>query len=130
MKLVWYVALGGATGSVCRYLLTLAIQNLAGVGFPVGTLFVNVSGSAVLGFVMRYAVLTTTISPELRILLTTGFLGGYTTFSTFSYEAARLIEDGEAWSAASYVALSVLASLVGMFLGFRAAQLFRPVVGG
>lgn len=125
MRLVWLVAIGGAIGSACRYVVTVATQNLAGVGFPVGTLVVNVTGSFILGFLMRYSMQSAAVSPEVRLLLTSGFCGGYTTFSTFSYESARLMEDGAWRTAGAYVLLSVVLSLAGMFLGFRAAQLLR-----
>ena len=125
MKLVWLVAVGGALGSGCRYLVTVATQNMAGVTFPVGTLVVNVTGSLALGFLMRYSMQSAAISPEMRLLLTSGFCGGYTTFSTFSYESVRLIEDG-AWRTASvYMLASVVLSLAAMFVGFRLAQLLR-----
>jgi CrcB protein len=122
LVLIGYVALGGAIGTVARYVLTLAIQERAGAGFPVATLLINVSGSIVLGFLMRYALESTAVSPELRLLFTTGFCGGYTTFSTYSYETARLIEDGEWRRAAVYAVLSVVVSLAGMFAGFAAAR--------
>jgi fluoride exporter len=120
--LVGYVGLGGAVGSVARYLLTVVIQQHAGSGFPFGTLVVNVTGSIVLGFLMRYGLETAATSPEMRLLLTTGFCGGYTTFSTFSYETARLLEDGEWRRGATYVLASVLLSLGGMLVGFALAR--------
>lgn len=122
LVLIGYAALGGAVGTVARYLLTLAIQTRAGAGFPVATLLINVTGSILLGFLMRYGLESTTASPEVRLLLTTGFCGGYTTFSTFSYETARLIEDGEWHRGLAYIAASVFASLGGTFIGFVIAR--------
>lgn len=116
------IALGGAAGSVCRYLLGLLIQNRIGGVFPLGTLVINISGSFVLGFLLRYALLGTEITPVTRALLTTGFCGGYTTFSTFSYETASLIEDGWYGRAGLYVGLSLVVSLLGTFLGFQLAR--------
>lgn len=116
------IALGGAAGSACRYLLGLAIQNRIGGDFPIGTLLINVSGSFVLGFLVRYALMGTEISPITRALLTTGFCGGYTTFSTFSYETAALLEGGWYGRASVYVVLSVVVSLLGTFLGFQLAR--------
>lgn len=127
LRLVAMVALGGAIGSAVRYLLTVAIQVRASAMFPVGTLVVNVSGAFLLGLIMRYAVQSASITPEMRLLLTTGLCGGYTTFSTFSYETARLMEDGEWRGASLYVVLSVLLSIAAMFLGFRTAQWVRGV---
>jgi CrcB protein len=121
-SLVWYVALGSAVGGVARVLLGSAIQQRAGTGFPVGTLVVNVTGSLVLGFLLRYAFETTSLSPEMRALLTTGFCGGYTTFSTLSYETAALVEDGDYRRASLYVTLSVVVSLAGVFAGFALAR--------
>ena len=89
--------------------------------FPYGTLTINVTGSLILGFLVRYAT-QTNAAPELRAALTIGFCGGFTTFSTFSYEAARLIEDGSIGRAAAYMLASVLLSLVAVFAGFAIAR--------
>lgn len=120
--MIWFVALGSALGGVSRFLLSTFLQQKAGTGFPIGTLVVNVSGSILLGFLLRYALSTTTISPEVRGLLTTGFCGGYTTFSTFTYETMALLEDGETGRATAYVLSSVLVSLIGVYLGITAAR--------
>lgn len=122
MKLLWYVGMGAAVGGMSRFLLVGFIQQRAGADFPVGTLLINVTGSFVLGFIMRYALQTGAISPEVRALLTTGFCGGYTTFSTFSYETAQLVEDGEYGRAALYIGASVAVALLFTFLGFAVAQ--------
>ena len=105
-----------------RLLLGGFVQLRTGATFPVGTLVVNVTGSLVLGFVLRYAVATPALSPEVRALLTTGFCGGYTTFSTFSYETAAMLEDGQYARAAAYATFSVLLALAGTWLGFIAAR--------
>ncbi|HEV7364711.1 MAG TPA: fluoride efflux transporter CrcB [Gemmatimonadales bacterium] len=117
-----YVAVGSAIGGVSRYLLGGLIQRLLDTTFPAGTLLINISGSFLLGAILRYAMETPTLSPEIRAFLTVGFCGGYTTFSTFSYETVALLEDGE-WSRAGlYVGASVLLSLLGVFLGFALAR--------
>jgi CrcB protein len=117
-----YVAVGSAIGGVSRYLLGGLIQRLLDTTFPAGTLLINISGSFLLGAILRYAMETPTLSPEIRAFLTLGFCGGYTTFSTFSYETVALLEDGE-WSRAGlYVGASVLLSLLGVFLGFALAR--------
>ena len=121
MNLLWYVALGSAVGGASRYALSMFIQQGASSTFPIGTLIVNVTGSLVLGFVLRYALGSPSVSAEVRALLTTGFCGGYTTFSTFSYDAMTLIEDGDYRRAAIYIGASVLVSLVATFLGIAAA---------
>lgn len=114
------VFLGAGVGGLARYALGGWIQQAAGPGFPWGTLVVNITGSLLLAFL--YAVLEGTIAaPPWRALLGVGFCGGYTTFSTFSYETVRLLQDGQ-WSRASwYVAGSVLVSLVAAAAGFRLA---------
>ncbi|MEP6687326.1 MAG: fluoride efflux transporter CrcB [Gemmatimonadales bacterium] len=120
--MVWYIAVGSAIGGVSRYLVGGLTQRLMGGTFPVGTLLINVTGSFLLGLILRYGVETSTLTPEVRAFLTIGFCGGYTTFSTFSYETVALAEDGQWSRAALYVALSVGLSLVGTFLGFAAAR--------
>lgn len=120
--MIWYVALGGAVGSAARFLLGTQIQERTGVGFPVGTLVINITGSLLLGFLLRYALGGESISPEVRALLTTGFCGGYTTFSTFSYETAAMLEDGSYTRPLLYIVLSVLVALAGTFAGFALAR--------
>jgi CrcB protein len=122
MLLALYVAIGGAVGSVARLLLSGAIQQRAGTAFPAGTLVINVVGSLLLGFLLRYALGSTSVSPEARALLTTGFCGGFTTFSTFSYETVTLVEDGDWGRAGAYVALSVVLSLVACAAGVVLAR--------
>jgi len=102
--------------------LTAIIQQRTGGTFPLGTLLINITGAFVLGFLIRYAVATPALTPELRALLTTGFCGGYTTFSTFSFETATLIEEAQYQRAALYVFLSVTVALIGTFGGFVAAR--------
>ena len=119
--MLWYVMLGSAVGGGTRFLLGSFIQTRAGGAFPLGTLVINITGSLVLGFIFRYAA-GSTVSPEVRALLTTGFCGGYTTFSTFSWETVRLIEDGDWYRAAWYIGLSVVLSLAGAFAGIGLAR--------
>jgi len=121
MNLLMYVAIGSAVGGASRFALSTFLQQRAGM-FPVGTLVVNITGSLALGFLLRYSLGSTSVSAETRALLTTGFCGGYTTFSTFSYETIKLIEDGDYRRAAVYVVASVVLSLVATFLGIIAAN--------
>ena len=121
-RLVWYVAFGSAVGGVSRFLLSGYIQQRAGEFFPMGTLIINITGSFLLGFLITYALGTPSITPEIRAMLTTGFCGGYTTFSTYSYETATLIQDGRYQRAALYIVLSVGVALAGVFAGFAAAR--------
>jgi fluoride exporter len=122
----WYVALGSAVGGVARFALASLVQQRAGPNFPVGTLVVNISGSFLLGLLLRYALGTQAVTPEMRALLTTGFCGGYTTFSTFSYDTMLLLEDGQTSRAGLYVLLSVALSLVGVWLGILGGRALLP----
>jgi CrcB protein len=120
--MVWYVALGSAVGGVARFLIGTLIQFRAGGTFPIGTLIVNVTGSLLMGFLLRYALGNAAVSPEVRALLTTGFCGGYTTFSTFSYETIALLEEGQHQRAALYMVLSLALSLAACLAGVIIAR--------
>ena len=120
--MLWYIAVGSAIGGVSRYLVGGVVQRAGGSGFPVGTLIVNLTGSFLLGLFLRYAVDTPTLTPEWRAFLTIGLCGGYTTFSTFSYEAVALLEDSQWSRAAAYVGLSLVLALAATVLGFAAAR--------
>lgn len=121
--LIWlYVGIGSAMGGVSRYVIGSALQQRFGLAFPAGTLIVNITGSLLLGFILRLALGGTQISPETRIFLTTGFCGGYTTFSTFSYDTAVMFESGQYRRAVMYVTLSVVLSVLATFAGFALAQ--------
>lgn len=126
-RLITAVAVGGALGSVARYLIGAFIQGRVSIGLPVGTLVINVAGSLLLGFFMALGLETTAFTPEVRFFLTTGFCGGFTTFSTFSYETYRLLEDGEYRTAGIYAAASVVLSIFACALGFGAV---RRMIGG
>lgn len=117
-----YVALGSALGGVGRYALGSAMQQRLAGPFPIGTLLINVTGSFLLGVIMRYAAGGGTMSHETRLFLATGLCGGYTTFSAFSYETAFMMDSGEYRRAALYVSLSVVLSIAATFLGFAVAQ--------
>ena len=116
------VFIGAGAGGVTRYWLGALIQTAAGASFPFGTLVINVTGSLILAFL--YAFLESVAAPaQWRALLGIGFCGGYTTFSTFSYEAVQLLQDGQWQRAGVYVLSSVVLSLVAAVLGFRLAAL-------
>ena len=116
------IALGGAAGSLLRYLVGGAVQRMSDSGFPVGTLVVNVSGCFIIGVLVRQ-FLNMQLSPELRALLIVGFCGGFTTFSTFSAETLGLIEGGEYGRAAGYVVLSVALCLAATLTGMTTMRL-------
>ena len=120
--MLWFVAAGSAVGGVCRYLVSDLLQTRGPTSFPVGTFVVNLTGAVAVGFVVRWALATPSVTPEVRALLTTGLLGGYTTFSTFSYETVALFEAGEPRRALLYVAASVVLSVLGTVLGIAVAD--------
>ena len=120
--MLWYIAAGSALGGVGRYLVGGLVQRLLDTTFPVGTLLVNLTGSFLLGLFLRYALETPALTPELRAFLTIGFCGGYTTFSTFSYETVALLEDGEWTRAGLYAALSVVLALGATLVGLLVAR--------
>ena len=116
------IAIGGAAGSVLRYLVGGRVQHFAPHGFPLGTLFVNVVGCFLIGILIRQFMNIQTHN-YLRALLVVGFCGGFTTFSTFSMETVGLIEGGEYVRAAGYVMLSVFLCLTATFTGMAAMRL-------
>jgi CrcB protein len=111
------VALGGALGSVIRYLVAGAVQPGWWPGFPFGIFVVNITGGLVMGLITAMAALKLNLSAEMRAFLTTGILGGYTTFSTFSLDSAMLIERGAYSQAAAYVVGSTVLSILALFAG-------------
>lgn len=123
MGTVLAIAVGGAAGSVLRFLLSKYIQKIAGLDFPVGTLFVNLVGSFLIGIAFSYLVEKLAIHPLMRALLITGFLGGFTTFSTFSYESYSLLAEGEYLKFFLYVFLTNGIGILGTFLGFNLGRL-------
>jgi CrcB protein len=116
------VALGGAIGAALRYLTNVGALRLFGTGFPVATLVVNVAGSFLMGVLV--VVLARKGGTDLAPFLMTGILGGFTTFSAFSLDALTLWERGEALTAFTYVAASVLLSLAAIAAGLALARSF------
>ena len=119
--MLFAIALGGALGTLARYLLGAA---LAGVvpGFPAATLGINVAGSFLLGLLMAGVAARPDLSPALRAALTVGFCGGFTTFSTFSAETVALLERGALGRASLYVAASVTLSVAAAFAGLAVGR--------
>ena len=111
------VAVGGAVGSVCRYLVGMATLRAFGPNFPWGTLTVNIVGSLAIGIFVELIARRFDASMELRLLAVTGFLGGFTTFSAFSLDVISLFERGAVVQAGVYVASSILFSLIAVFAG-------------
>jgi CrcB protein len=109
------ITVGGALGSLARYFLSTGIYRLTGTNFPWGIFAVNVLGGLVMGMVVELGALKLNYSPEMRAFLITGILGGFTTFSAFSLDAALLIERGDLISAGLYVVGSVVFSIGALF---------------
>lgn len=111
------VFLGGGIGAAMRHGVNVAFARWFGTSFPFHTLFENVSGSLVVGLVAGYFAFQTDASQHLRLFLTTGILGGYTTFSAFSLDSVLLWERGQWGLASTYVLASVAASIIGLVAG-------------
>lgn len=116
------IAIGGAIGSVLRYLVQTQSAQWFGSDFPYGTLLVNVVGSLLIGFLSFTLVHRLNVPEEVRMTLLVGFLGGFTTFSTFSLETIALMQQGSFLSAFSNVILSVGLCLMACFLGMSLAR--------
>jgi CrcB protein len=119
MDFLW-VAVGGALGATVRYGLGLWIGERLGVGFPFATLLINLTGSFAIGIVLTLLTERLLVDPAWRLLLVVGFLGGYTTFSSYTFETLALVESGEGLGAVLYVVgsngLGLAAALLGMGL--------------
>ncbi len=125
-----YICLGGAIGTGARYLVATWVAQAFGPDFPRGTILINVTGSFLIAVVMELSLSTGTITPGVRMFLTTGMMGGYTTYSSFNYETLRLAEDG-AWSLALVnVGVTVVGCLVAGVLGVLTARLLARTVFG
>ena len=126
MDRIWWVGLGGFLGANCRYWLGLWIAERFSSNFPIGTLTINTTGSFILGLFFALAIDRIPLDPAVRLLVAVGFCGGYTTFSTYSYEALALLGERAYLPAAAYVIGSVLLGLLAVWLG---AALGRWIVG-
>lgn len=126
MNTILVVALGGAIGSVARYLGAGWVMARVGVpgGFPWGTLAVNVLGGFLMGLVAEVFARRAEFPPELRAFLAVGIMGGFTTFSSFSLEVVLLWQRGDFIQAAAYVVASVVLAVGGLLLGLQAARVF------
>ena len=120
------VCLGGAVGSGCRYLTALWAAAAFGTAFPFGTLIVNVVGSCLLGFLMHIGTSSELLSDTMRLALTTGVMGGFTTYSTFNYETSNYLRSGATGIALMNILVTVTLCLAA---GFAGLALGRLVVG-
>ena len=119
---IFYLGIFGGLGCVARYVISGWVYNLAGKALPFGTLAVNVIGSLLLGLIMEGSLRSTLLSPELRFGLTVGFMGGFTTFSTFSYETVRMLEEGSLLAAGANILLNVTVCIVAALIGIYLAR--------
>lgn len=124
MALTLWVAAGGALGAMLRHFMNVGIGRVAGDGFPWHTLFINISGSFVMGLLVSLMAVRWNVTNEVRAFLTTGILGGYTTFSSFSLDFALLVERKAYLLAGAYALGSVVLSLVAIFAGLALAKAF------
>jgi CrcB protein len=122
MARFFWICLAGAVGTGARYLLEGWILRLTGPAFPWGTLTVNVLGSFLIGAILQVALTVEGFSPTLRLALTTGLMGGFTTYSTFNYETLLYFEDGARWLGVLNLGGTVLSCLVAGTLGVLAGR--------
>ena len=125
-RFLW-ICLGGAAGTGARYLLGGWALATLGSALPFGTLAVNVIGSFLIAAIMHASLVTHLIPPTVRMTLTIGVLGGFTTYSTFNYETMKFLQDGALYMAAAYIGLMFAGCLAAGLAGFWAAKL---LVGG
>ncbi|HYE75182.1 MAG TPA: fluoride efflux transporter CrcB [Blastocatellia bacterium] len=117
MSKILIIALGGAVGAVVRYWLGGFVSSRWPMAFPLGTFVINVTGSFVIGVFMAFASRRPELDPHWRLLVVTGFLGAYTTFSSFEYETLLLIEAGKLVNAFAYVTLSLVIGFAAVLMG-------------
>lgn len=122
MNALALVFIGGGLGAVSRYLSGMAVMRLSGPGFPWGTMVVNIAGSLAMGLLIAWLARRSSGDADLRLLLATGFLGGFTTFSAFSLDVVSLYERGALTAAAVYVIASVTLSILALFGGLWLAR--------
>lgn len=112
------IGIGGFLGANARYLVAGWAAERFGVAFPYGTFLINISGSFILGLFMAFLQERTVIHPNYRLFFAVGFLGAYTTFSTFTYESLRLLQDGSVFLALVNILGSTVVGFLGVLLGF------------
>ena len=120
LRNILLVALGGAVGSICRYLLS----EMNAASFPWGTFAVNIIGSLLIGFFVGL-VAKGVLSPEMKLLVVTGFCGGFTTFSTFANESFGMMKAGDALLMALYVGASVVVGILAVWLGINMSETIK-----
>ena len=121
--LILVVGCGGFIGASLRYVISLNSAKTFGVDFPYGTLIANIIGAIIIGLVMELSLNSSLITPNVRLFLTTGMMGGLTTFSTFSFETVAMIMNGNAIVGSINIILNLGLSLVGVVIGQYIARL-------
>ncbi|MGB7433957.1 MAG: fluoride efflux transporter CrcB [Candidatus Acidiferrum sp.] len=121
---IFLIALFGAIGTLARYSLQGVVQIKMASTFPYGTLLINLTGCFLLGLIGQLTLNRVIVPPEWRMAIAVGFFGGYTTFSSFGWESAKMFEDGEWLRASTYVAASVVLGLLLSVAGIRLANRF------
>ncbi len=123
MKILFVIGTGSFFGGILRYLLSQFVQSKFLSAFPFGTLTVNIIGCFLIGLVFGLTD-RGTLTPEWRLFLATGMIGGFTTFSAFSFETVGLLRDGQLWYATAYIVGSVIIGLLATFIGISIIKFF------
>lgn len=123
LKIIIWVGIGGGVGSILRYLSTVFVSKLFSGQFPLAILCVNILGCLIAGFIMGLVGKQPTVNQEVRHLLITGFCGGYTTFSAFAVDNVNLFQSGNSLIAFLYITVSIVLSLLAVWLGLFLAKL-------
>lgn len=123
LLLALIVGLGGFLGASLRYLISIFAAKNLGSNFPYGTLIANILGALLIGFIMEFSMDSALISPNMKLFLTTGIMGGLTTFSTFSYETISMLSNGNMILGIENVILNLGCSLIFVVLGQRFAKI-------
>lgn len=125
MQKLMLVGTGGFLGAYLRYVITLNSAKIMGTDFPYGTLIVNITGGIIIGIIMELSQTSNAVSDNMKLFLTTGIMGGLTTFSTFSYETVSFFSRGDYMPAILNTGLNVFLSFFGVVLGKYAANIMR-----
>lgn len=123
----FYIAIGGALGALSRYLVSTWIYNKSQQVFPYGTFTVNIVGCFLLGFVYTLTLERSLISPQVRMMISVGFLGAFTTFSTFSLETMNILKEGNLIVAILNIGLSVVLGLFAVWIGASLPNFFNSI---
>ena len=122
MNVYLAIALGGSFGAVCRYWVSMTSSSWLGTDFPYGTMIVNVSGSFAMGFLVILLTEKIVMPEAFRLALIVGFLGSYTTFSTFALDSLQSLSSGALVKVTAYILMSVFGSILGVWLGHVSAR--------